>query len=125
MEYGKEKNDKPDCEKHPCNCETQSHTHEILGSVKLAEEGEERHNHRFATVSTEAIPLSCGSHKHAFCVNTDFYDHHHEIAGETSAAIYLFNGKHVHFATGQTTLDDGHYHNYQFATLIDSPLLPE
>jgi len=102
----------------------QTHVHEVLGSVKLAEEDDDRHNHRFATVTTEVIPLKCGGHKHVFSVNTDFFDHHHEVAGETGPAINVGNGKHVHFATGQSTIDDGHFHNFQFATLIDSPLLP-
>ena len=114
----------------PCNprsqdnqSDTQTHVHEIQGSVKLAEEGEDRHNHRFATVSSQVIP-SGNSHKHAFFVSTDFFDHHHEVAGETGLAIKVGNGKHVHFATGQSTIDDGHFHDFQFATLIDSPLLP-
>lgn len=108
----------------PLSSESQTHVHEIEDSVKLAEEGNDRHNHRFATVSSEVIPLPGGNHKHAFFVNTDFFDHHHEVAGETGPAIEVCNGKHVHFATGQTTIDDGHYHAYQFATLINSPLLP-
>lgn len=113
---------------NPCyqsyQTETQTHVHEIQGSVKLAEEGDDRHNHRFATVSSQVIPIPGDGHRHAFFVNTDFFDHHHEIAGETGPAINVGNGKHVHFATGQTTLDDGHFHDFQFATLIDSPLLP-
>lgn len=107
-----------------CESETQTHVHEILGSVKLAEEGDDRHNHRFATVSSEVIPLPGKRHKHVFFVNTDFFDHHHELAGETGQDIDVGNGKHVHFATGQTTIDDRHFHDFQFATLINSPLLP-
>ena len=116
---------RPDCQKpnpHPCP-PNQSHVHEIQGSVMLAEEGRERHNHRFATVSTEVIPLHHGNHKHAFCANTDFFDHLHEIAGETGPAIDVGHGKHVHFATGRTTCADGHFHDFQFAALIESPLL--
>lgn len=105
--------------------ETQTHVHEIQGSVKLAEQGDDRHNHRFATVSSQKIPITSGGHKHAFMVNTDFFDHHHEVAGETGPAIRVDNGKHVHFAKGQSTFDDGHSHEFQFATLIDSPLLPK
>lgn len=104
---------------------TQTHVHEVQGSVKLAEEGDDRHNHRFATVSSEVIPIpGTNTHKHAIFVNTDFLDHHHEIAGETGPNIPVGNGKHVHFASGQTTIDDGHFHDFQFASLIDSPLLP-
>lgn len=107
--------------------DNQTHVHEIEGIVKLAEENNERHDHRFATVSTEAIPIPggghCGhNHKHAFYVNTDFFDHHHEVAGETGPAIEVGNGKHVHFAEGQSTFDDGHFHGFQFATLIENPL---
>lgn len=112
-----------DCEckkpKHAC----QTHDHEVEGSVMFAEEGDDRHNHRFATVTTEVIPLGDGKHKHAFCVNTDFFDHHHEVAGETGPNICVGDGKHVHFAEGSTTIDEGHFHRYQFATLIESPLL--
>lgn len=110
------------CEHH-CE-EEQTHVHEVLGSVKLAEEGCYRHNHRFATVTSEVIPICGGGHKHKFCVNTDFYDHHHVVSGETGPAISVGNGKHVHFATGTTTCDDCHIHQFQFATLINSPLLP-
>lgn len=101
----------------------QTHVHEIQGVVKLAEQGNERHNHHFATVSSQVIP-SGKSHKHAFFVNTDFFDHHHEVVGETGIAIDVGCGKHVHFASGETTVDDGHFHNFQFATLIEDPLLP-
>ena len=117
----------PECEKHrprPQPCPTlQSHDHEIEGSVMLAEEGREKHNHRFATVSTQMIPLPHHSHKHAFIVNTDFFDHLHEVAGETGPAIDVGGGKHVHFAHGMTTCNDNHSHDFQFATLIDSPLI--
>ena len=109
---------------NPVAGDTQTHVHEFLGSVKLAEQGNDRHNHRFAGVTSEVIPISGGSHKHVFMVNSDFFDHHHEVAGETGPAIAVGNGKHVHFATGQTTVDEDHFHNFQFATLIDSPLLP-
>lgn len=125
----------------------QTHDHEFLGSTMLAaeedichdrhdceeqsvgserhhkKEQEEVHNHRFASVTTEEIP-HCGSHVHGFMVNTDFFDHHHEIAGQTETAVEVGDGKHVHFAEGTTTEDDGHVHEFQFATLIDSPLLP-
>ena len=118
---------RPECgEKHkPHPPKPQTHDHELLGSVKLAEKGEERHNHRFATVTTEVIPMRCGSHKHGFMVNTDFYDHLHEVAGMTGRAIEVGDGKHVHFAEGMTTCNDDHFHDFQFATLIESPLLPK
>jgi len=105
----------------------QTHDHEFLGSTKLAEEGDDRHNHRFASVTSQVIPLSGGGHKHSFFVNTDFFEnHHHEVAGETGANIPIpgSNGKHTHFVLARTTIDDGHFHEYQFITLIEDPLIP-
>ncbi|WP_291582722.1 YmaF family protein [Clostridium sp. UBA6640] len=102
------------------NCLT--HTHEFLGSVKLAEQGDDRHNHRFAGVTSEVIPMG-NSHVHAILVNTDFFlNHHHEIGVITGLAIDVGNGKHVHLTTGVTTLVDGHNHPFIFTTLIESPL---
>lgn len=108
--------------KSECPETPQTHVHEFLGSTKLAEENGDRHNHRFAGVTTEKI-LVPGGHIHAFMVNTDFLDHHHEIGGTTGLQIPVGNGKHVHFASSRTTCDDGHNHEFQFATLIDSPLV--
>lgn len=103
--------------------ERQKHVHEFLGSTKLAEE-EERHNHRFAGVTGEAIPTN-GSHKHKVCSKTDFFHHLHDIDVFTGPAIEVGNGKHVHFVRGKTTVNDDHFHDFQFATLIESPLLPQ
>ncbi|WP_312579113.1 YmaF family protein, partial [Clostridium sp.] len=90
----------------------QTHVHEFLGSTKLAEEGEDRHNHRFAGVTSQVIPMG-NSHVHAILVNTDFFsNHHHEIGVITGLAIDVGNGKHIHLATGVTTLDDGHNHQF-------------
>jgi len=39
--------------------------------------------------------------------------------------IPVGNGKHVHFVgrpLGNSTVNDGHFHQFQFSTLIDSPL---
>ncbi len=102
--------------------EIQTHTHEFQASTELAEPGEDRHNHRFAGVTTEEIPVR-GSHVHGFSVNTDFLDHHHEVTGLTGLAIEVSPKKHVHFAEGITTENDEHVHGFQFATLIESPLL--
>ncbi|OPX90573.1 MAG: YmaF family protein [Pelotomaculum sp. PtaB.Bin104] len=116
-------------DKVSCGCDSsqtetvQSHTHEFLGSTKLAEEGEDRHNHRFAGVTSEMV-LVPGGHVHDFLVNTDFFDHHHEVGGRTCLQIDVGEGKHVHFAKGNSTFVDDHCHVFQFATLIDSPLLP-
>jgi hypothetical protein len=35
------------------------------------------------------------------------------------------NHKHVHFVTGRTTREDGHTHEFRFATLIESPIFEE
>ncbi|OGO79113.1 MAG: hypothetical protein A2Y23_10385 [Clostridiales bacterium GWB2_37_7] len=95
--------------------------HEFLGSTKLAEKEYERHNHRFAGVSGQVIPKD-NNHVHEILSNTDFFDHLHEIGVTTGLAIPVGNGKHVHFVDGITTLDDGHVHEFQFTTLIESPL---
>lgn len=111
--------------KSPCpQPSVQTHTHEFEASTKLAEEGDDRHNHRFAGVTSEVIPIPGGSHKHAIFTLTDFFGHLHEVAVETGPAIGVGNGKHVHFVSGNTTMDDGHFHEFAFTTLIDAPLLP-
>jgi hypothetical protein len=101
----------------------QTHVHEFLGSTKLAEECEDRHNHRFAGVTSEAIPIRDGGHIHALFTDTDFFvNHHHELAAETGPAIPVGDGKHVHFVKARTTMDDGHFHEVAFATLIEDPI---
>jgi len=63
------------------NC-SQIHNHEVLGSTMMGEECEDRHNHRFATVSGIDIPLPGGNHVHELYTNTDFFsEHHHHIEG--------------------------------------------
>ena len=108
-----------------CPEDEQTHTHEFEASTKLAEECDERHNHRFAGVTGEAIPIGCGNHKHEIFTRTDFFDHFHFIKVETGPAIPVGCGKHVHFVKGFTSVNDGHYHEFTFATLIDAPLLPQ
>jgi hypothetical protein len=102
----------------------QTHVHEFTASTKLAESGEERHNHRFADVTGEVIPVG-NSHVHEIKMsNTDFFDHHHKVKKvRTGIAIPVGNGKHVHFVKGMTTLNDGHVHRFNFATLIQQPLI--
>ena len=102
----------------------QRHVHEFEGSTKLAEEGNDRHNHRFAGVTGEAIRVG-KSHVHEIDFErTDFLDHFHALKKiRTGPAISVGNGKHVHFVSSQTTFNDGHEHRLQFATLIDSPLV--
>lgn len=103
----------------------QSHVHEFQGSTRIAAEDEEEfHNHRFAGVTSEVI-LAGGSHIHAFFVSTDFFDHLHQVAGLTGPAINVGGEKHVHAAESITTFDDGHFHEFIFATLIQSPLVDE
>lgn len=104
--------------------QTQRHVHEFEGSTKLAEEGADRHNHRFAGVTGQAI-RSGSSHVHEIdLTKTDFVNHFHNLRRiRTGPAIPVGNGKHVHFVTGQTTLDDGHVHQFNFATLIQAPLI--
>ncbi|PEN91516.1 hypothetical protein CN553_20890 [Bacillus cereus] len=104
------------------NNSLQTHVHEFIGSTKLAEEDENRHNHRFAGITSEVIPHK-DSHVHAISVNTDFFNHHHEISIITGPAIDVGNGKHIHFVEGITTLNDGHVHQVEFTTLINHSLL--
>ena len=100
-----------------------THTHEFISSTKLAGENDDRHNHRFTGVTSEVIPIKGGSHKHIVSTLTDFFGHLHEVTIETGPAIDVGHGKHVHFASGETTLNDGHLHEYAFTTLIEAPLL--
>ncbi|MGN0136953.1 YmaF family protein [Anaerotignum sp.] len=114
-----------------CNCwdwdwdrdrNRQRHVHEITGSTAVFDEGNECHNHRFATVSGEAIRHG-DSHVHEVKFRTDFADgHFHEFCGTSSPAIEVGNGKHVHFASACTEEEDGHRHRFQVASLIESPL---
>ncbi|MFP5115980.1 YmaF family protein [Bacillaceae bacterium C204] len=122
--YERKKSQKEEQSNKKTNSEEseQTHVHEFLASTKLAEEGEDRHNHRFAGVTSEVIPKG-DSHVHVILTNTDFLDHHHEVGIQTGPAIPVGNGKHVHFVKGITTLDDGHVHELEFATLIEKPLV--
>lgn len=100
----------------------QRHVHEVQGSVEIAEPEEEPHNHRFATVSGEAISAD-GDHCHEVKFRTDFFeDHFHEFCGKTSLAIPVGGGRHVHFLDSVTTEDDGHRHKFRVATLIEDPI---
>lgn len=109
---------------YACDCdknEKQTHVHEFLGSVKIAEP-DDPHNHRFACVTGEAIFVH-GGHIHKLATNTDFYENHfHMVIDRTELNIPVGDGKHVHFVKGQTTINDGHRHEFEFATLIDNPI---
>lgn len=90
--------------------------------MKIAGPGNRAHSHRFAGVTSGAIPLPGGNHKHVIFTNTDFtIDHLHEIALETGPAIDVGGGKHVHMAVGRTTIDAGHSHELIVVTLIEDP----
>lgn len=101
--------------------EKQRHVHEIQGSVKTADE-DDPHQHRFCTVSGEAIPYGNNDHVHEVCFRTDTYDeHYHEFKGKTGCAIPVGDGRHVHFLESVTSMNDGHRHRFEVATLIENP----
>ncbi len=105
------------------HCHKQRHTHEYLGSVKIAERREDPHNHRFAGVTGQEIYSCYKNHYHVLEGNTDFYeDHFHIVADKTGPAICVGNGRHIHYVVGQTTVSDEHRHEFQFATLIENPI---
>lgn len=106
------------------DCDKQKHVHELTGSTRIFDECGDCHNHRFCTVSDEAVYLHGKSdHYHEVKFRTDFADgHYHEFCGKTCGAIEVGNGKHVHFIEGCTEREDGHKHEFQAATLIDSPI---
>lgn len=110
-----------DREKYERHCK-QKHVHEVLGSVEIAEPKEDPHNHRFATVSDEAIWTENGNHVHVVKFRTDFYEnHYHEFCGKTCEAIQV-GDRHVHFLKCVTTENDCHFHEFRVGTLIDNPI---
>lgn len=107
----------------PCHNDPKelTHVHEVLGSVEIAEAQTDPHNHRFATVSGQVIPLG-GSHVHEVKFRTDFYeDHFHEFKGRTGLAIQV-GDRHVHFLESVTEEAEGHVHEFRVATLINDPI---
>lgn len=83
---------------------------------------EDPHNHRFAGVSSEEIPVPCG-HVHDIFAKTDFYEEHfHEVTGRSGLQIPVGNNGHIHFASGTMTLNNGHVHEFQFAALINNTI---
>jgi len=107
-----------------CSCNpSQRHVHEFEGSVRLAELNEDPHNHRFAGVSGQAIPLKGGNHIHEICTKTDFYEEHfHLIDVKSGPGIPVGGGRHVHFVSAMTNVEDGHDHEFIVATLIENPI---
>ncbi len=121
--YGKKVEEEEEANRLQHDCHVQTHTHEYLGSVRIAEREEDPHNHRFAGVTGQAIHLRHGDHYHKLEDNTDFYeDHFHIIADRTGPAICVGEDRHVHFVYGKTTRNDGHRHEFIFATLIENPI---
>ena len=112
---------RPGLESEPCK-EEQRHVHELQGSVMIAEEEDDPHNHRFCTVTGEAIPRGEHDHFHEVAFRTDFFeDHFHEFCGKTGGAIPV-GDRHVHCIESVTTVNDGHRHNFRAATLINDPI---
>lgn len=105
------------------NCNDQNHVHELTGSTRIVNECDNCHNHRFCTVTGEAVyTRDRRDHYHEVVLRTDFSDgHFHEFCAKTGGAIEVGNGKHVHFLNDCTESEDGHIHELQAATLIDSP----
>jgi hypothetical protein len=98
----------------------QTHIHEFLCSTMISGQGQMPHNHRFLGVTSQAIPLPDGNHKHIVLAETDFaVGHLHEFNAETGPAIHVGSGKHVHFVNGKVSNNMGHSHDVIFATLID------
>lgn len=107
-----------------CGCyNEQTHVHETLGSVEIAEPNTDPHNHRFAAVSGQVIPICGDNHVHELKFRTDFYeDHFHEFCGRTCPAICVGGGRHIHFIESVTTVNEGHRHEFRVATLINDPI---
>lgn len=100
--------------------EDQRHVHEIQGSVKTADQ-DHPHEHRFCTVTGEAILYNGNNHVHEVAFRTDTHgDHYHEFRGKTSCA-YPIGDRHVHYLESVTSVDDGHRHMFEAATLIENP----
>lgn len=104
-------------------CPAEQHVHEVTGSTMVsAERCKTLHNHRFATVSDEAI-YSMGSHVHRVKFKTDSYEgHYHEFYGTSSRAIPVGDGRHVHFIKNITSPSDNHVHCFRVAFLIEDPI---
>lgn len=104
-----------------CN-EEQTHVHEFEGSVIIVEEDGDFHNHRFAGITGEVIPLPGNHHAHRISTTTDFYeDHFHDICVQTGQEI-VTGDRHVHFVKAKTQVQDGHAHPFRVATLINDPI---
>lgn len=106
-------------------CYKEKHVHEFTGSTKLAEDGEDRHNHRTAGITGEAKYCENGRHFHLIKAETDSAPdgHHHPIWIRTGLDIKIRGtDKHVHAIKGATRVVDQHCHNFEFTTLVEKPL---
>lgn len=102
----------------------QKHVHEVQGSVQLNAFGD-LHNHRFATVSDEAVDCGNGKHFHIVKFRTDFYeDHFHEFCGKTDPDVDL-GDRHVHFLASVTCPSDNHTHNFRLSTFMQDLISDE
>ena len=98
------------------------HSHEVQGSTRISGCCDFAHNHRFATVSGEAIPCD-GGHVHEVRFTTDSCrGHKHEFYGTTGSAVWLEDGRHVHFLEGCTSSDANHKHEFIASTFIEDPV---
>lgn len=96
-----------------------SHTHEFMATTSVGGRGDSLHSHRFAGVTSEAIPIEGGGHKHTIFSLTGSGGHIHEVGAETGPAVPVGGGRHVHFIRDSTTEANRHVHRIEFATLID------
>lgn len=104
---------------HPCET-LAKHVHEIQGYLDMTIDYKETHNHTFATVSDEAIPIGTNDHIHEVRFKTDPFHHHtHEFTGRTTGAI-LVGDRHVHFLQSETVSEEGHKHTFSLVTLMDN-----
>lgn len=105
-------------------CKPKQHNHELQGSVKIFGCCDYAHNHRFATVTGDAIPYE-DSHVHDVKFTTDSCNgHRHEFCGTTGPAKDVGCGRHVHLIKGCTTENGNPFHKHEFtaATLIEDPV---
>lgn len=102
-------------------CPTLSkHVHEIQGTLDMTSNYEEQHNHNFAAISDEGIPIGSNDHIHEVRFQTDAFHHHtHEFIGRTSGAVPV-GDHHVHFLSSETDYEEGHNHRFNFVTFMDN-----
>lgn len=95
----------------------------MQGSVEIAgPQGRRLHNHRFCTVSGDAIPIGGNDHVHKVEFTTDTYEgHDHKFSGKTGGAIRV-GDRHVHYLESVTSEDADHRHRFRVGTLIDDPI---